>query len=351
MQPIVEAGLKFTQSLVNTPGITSLLHGFYAVPGLTLLADIGIVEQLTAGKPVQLDSYCKENDLDFEFVKTWCDYFTLYEYLKEEGGSYSTTQQGLMVMMRWPQVMLNYAYHPLLAELGALARKQKTYGYGKDVYRSMYFDAKGAGGLGARMSFPDISDYLSQKKHSCILDLGCGDGTFLATACKQNPGLKAVGIDQSQIAVDEARANFERHGLGGRGTFLQGDIMAPKEVFSDPACRDVEVATIMQILQEITDNGVEPVLHFLNEFKTHLPGTALAVTEFYRLDIDDMKAYLTLGVAESAIHHDLSDQNLLRREHWLSLYEQAGFRLVDSIVHVQAPSRPPVIETLVIKPV
>lgn len=348
-QPIAEAALKQTSNVIATPGITALLHGFYAVPGLTLLAEVGLIREWLSKGPVDVEAFCREHQLDGNFVRTWCEYFRLYGYLALENGSYVVTDAGRTIMPRWPQVMLNYAYYPLMGDVVALAQGTKQYGYGKEVYRNMYFDAKGSGGLGAMLSFLQITDYLQAKNHKCILDLGCGDATFLALACQRTPSLRALGLDQSEIAVAESEKNFANHGLAGRGQFFQGDILAPDQALSNPALRQAEVATIMQILQELTGESTEPVLAFLASFRTHLPGVALAVTEFYRLTLEEMRAYVPAGVAESALHHDLSDQKLLRRQEWLALYEKAGFRVVDSIVHLQAPGAPPVIETLVLR--
>ena len=348
---LTEIAIQQTANVIPTPGITALLHGFYAVPGITFLAEVGLVAEWLSGKPVDVPAFCREHGLDSDLVRTWCEYFRLYGYLEQAGGdgSYAATQNGSTILVRWPQAMLNYAYHPMMGDLIALARGEKQYGYGKDVYRNMYFDAKGAGGLGAMLSFGQIADYLEDKGHTCLLDLGCGDGTFLVTACKRIPGLRALGLDQSEIAVAEAEKNFARHGLAGRGQFVQGDIMTPDEAFANPLLQQAQVATIMQILQEITGESTEPVERFLASFRRHLPGVALAVTEFYRLTPEELKGYLATGVAESALHHDLSDQNLLRRDQWLALYEQAGFRVADSIMHLQAPGFPPVIETLVLR--
>lgn len=351
MKPDLDAALKQMSGLVPTPGITSVMHGFYAVPGISLLAELGLVERWLTGDRVQIAGFCEERGLDSDFVQTWCDYFRLYGYLTEVDGLVGATPSGFEVLFRWPQIMLNYAYAPLCADLVGLARREKRYGYGKDVYRNMYFDAKGSGGLGSMLSFVQISDHLKSKGCKCLLDLGCGDGTFLSIACANIPGLLAVGIDQSEISVASAVANFARRGLEGRGQFYQGDLLNPGGVFENPVMREVEVATIMQILQELTGESTAPVLEFLRQFKTHLPGALLAVTEFYRISHEEMKAYVPIGVAESALHHDLSDQNLLPREQWLSLYEQAGFRVVDTLVHVQVPSFPPVIETIFLKAV
>ncbi len=351
MQAQMEAILKSSHELIKTPGMSAVMHGFYAVPGLIMCVEIGLIGEWLQQKDVEVKGFCEERGLDYEFVQSWCDYFELYGYLTQEEGRARATPVGMGIMQRWPQIMLNYSYASLNANVVPLARKEKSYGYGKEVYRDMYFDSKGAGGLGAIMSFGQIAGYLQSKNHKCLLDIGCGDGTFLVTACKMFPGLTAVGVDQSEVSLANSEKNFASNDMASRGRFFQGDIMDPDTIFANPAMNEVDIATIMQIFQEITVESTEPVKRFLASFRKHRPGVQLAVAELYRLDVADLKMYQPLGVAENMLHHHLSDQNILRREQWLEIYAEAGFEVVDNIVHVQLPGCPPVVETLVLKTV
>lgn len=56
-----------------------------------------------------------------------------------------------------------------------------------------------------------------------ILDLGTGPGTLLLAALAEWPGASGLGIDRSPVALDYARANAARLGLGARATFAEGD--------------------------------------------------------------------------------------------------------------------------------
>jgi release factor glutamine methyltransferase len=53
-----------------------------------------------------------------------------------------------------------------------------------------------------------------------ILDLGTGSGAILVTLLAELPGARATGTDVSAAALDEARANAERHGVAGRARFV-----------------------------------------------------------------------------------------------------------------------------------
>lgn len=55
-----------------------------------------------------------------------------------------------------------------------------------------------------------------------ILDLGTGPGTLLLAALDQWPAARGVGIDASATALDYARRNAARLGLGERAQFTEG---------------------------------------------------------------------------------------------------------------------------------
>jgi release factor glutamine methyltransferase len=56
-----------------------------------------------------------------------------------------------------------------------------------------------------------------------ILDLGTGPGTLLLAALDHWPAARGLGIDASVPALDYARGNAERLGLGARAEFRLGD--------------------------------------------------------------------------------------------------------------------------------
>ena len=56
-----------------------------------------------------------------------------------------------------------------------------------------------------------------------ILDLGTGTGCLLLACLAELPQATGVGIDISTEAVTVAAANADRHGIGGRVRFCQGD--------------------------------------------------------------------------------------------------------------------------------
>ncbi|MDF2846951.1 MAG: SAM-dependent methyltransferase [Oerskovia sp.] len=57
-----------------------------------------------------------------------------------------------------------------------------------------------------------------------VLDLGCGDGTWLLRALSHEPGLTAVGVDTSDVGFEETLAEAAAAGVADRLTLVQGDV-------------------------------------------------------------------------------------------------------------------------------
>ncbi|WP_445443157.1 SAM-dependent methyltransferase [Clavibacter sp. km1a] len=56
-----------------------------------------------------------------------------------------------------------------------------------------------------------------------VLDLGCGDGSWLLRALRREPSLTAVGVDHSDAGFARVRAQAEREGLSGRLDLVRAD--------------------------------------------------------------------------------------------------------------------------------
>ncbi|WP_043673050.1 SAM-dependent methyltransferase [Clavibacter michiganensis] len=61
---------------------------------------------------------------------------------------------------------------------------------------------------------------------STILDLGCGDGSWLLRALRRDPSLTAVGIDHSDAGFARVREQAEREGLADRLELVCADARA-----------------------------------------------------------------------------------------------------------------------------
>lgn len=68
-----------------------------------------------------------------------------------------------------------------------------------------------------------------EKPFSRVLDLGTGTGCLLVTLLAERPDATGLGFDLSPRALEVARANAARHGVGGRAAFARSDWFAAAE--------------------------------------------------------------------------------------------------------------------------
>jgi demethylspheroidene O-methyltransferase len=99
----------------------------------------------------------------------------------------------------------------------------------------------------------EILDAYPLAKHRCLLDVGGGDGTFLAAAGRRQPGLNLILFDLPPVA-DQARVRFAADGLAGRAVAIGGDFL------SDPLPRGADVAALVRVLHDHDDSAALTIL-------------------------------------------------------------------------------------------
>lgn len=89
-----------------------------------------------------------------------------------------------------------------------------------------------------------------------IADIGTGSGIIAVTLAAEMPELQLFAVDLSPEALDIARQNAARHGVGERVTFLEGNLLLPLHE-ADIASLDAVVANLPYIAEELME-GLMP---------------------------------------------------------------------------------------------
>lgn len=99
----------------------------------------------------------------------------------------------------------------------------------------------------------DILDAYPLERHRCLLDIGGGEGAFLAAAAARAPELRLMLFDLPPV-VERARVRLSANGLAGRTAVFGGDFSA------DPLPQGADVVSLVRVAHDHDDASVLALL-------------------------------------------------------------------------------------------
>lgn len=116
----------------------------------------------------------------------------------------------------------------------------------------------------------EVLDAYSLAPHQCLLDVGGGEGGFLATAAHRHPALRLMLFDLPAVAA-RAHRRFEALGLGARAATFGGDFLR------DALPAGADVISLLRVVHDHDDAGVAALLRAA--FAALPPGGTLLLAE------------------------------------------------------------------------
>ncbi len=107
-------------------------------------------------------------------------------------------------------------------------------------------------------------------RHRRLMDVGGGEGAFLAAAAKRAPTLELALFDLPAVA-GRARERLGSLGLGGRVETIGGDMLR------DPLPRGADVISLVRVLHDHDDESARMILAAIRDALS--PGGAIVVAE------------------------------------------------------------------------
>lgn len=297
------------------------IRGFYTTRTLIALFNIGFFDELSMRGAIDLTDFAARHDLDLTVLKSVCDYLYALTVLDRRGDEYRL-DSGITFPAQLVQgpVQVVYAYEEVFYNLEALLKKERTYGI--EVHRRSEFVARGSGASGEILVFPYLSEMLDRRGFQRILDLGCGDGTFLIDQCRRNDRVTGYGVDLAPEAIAYGNKRLAEEKLQNRVTLVTMDIFNLAALA--PQVRDIDAAISVFVLHELFALGPATIVDLLRTFRTCFPGIPLVLCEMIRHTPEELRQKPG-GVAEIQLFHSLSNQPLLTRDEWRDLFRKAGF--------------------------
>jgi len=318
-------GLPYMLRLQKTykTGWDEMIRGYLETTTMHALMNVGLIDEMQKKASVDIDEFATRANLEKAVLQPLCEAFYCLGMFERNGAAYSLSEKGrdvVEVMRGWLEVC--YGYSEVFHSLEPLLRKEQV--YGRDFYRRSDFVARGSGEMENLLFFPMVNDIIIANGYKRVLDLGCGDGTFLRMLCGLNSEVQCFGIDLAPAAVEEGNRVLRELGLQDRVTLTALDISKIDQAGLPP----IDAATVFFVLHELLYFGEDVLLNFLKDFRRLFPGAPLIAFEAVRPPAEELRRHPGISVYYF-LYHDLTQQKPVDSDTWKQLFRKAGFESIE----------------------
>jgi SAM-dependent methyltransferase len=318
-------GLPYMLRLQKTykTGWDEMIRGYLETTTMHALLNVGLIDEMQKQPSVDLAEFAAHANIEMTVLQPLCEAFYCLGIFERHNGGYALSEKGrdvVEVMRGWLEVC--YGYGEVFHSLEPLLRKEKV--YGRDLYRRSDFVARGSGEMENLLFFPMVNDIIIANGYKRVLDLGCGDGTFLRTLCGLNPEVECYGIDLAPEAIEEGHRILKDTGLDARVHLSALDISKIEQA-PLPA---IDAATVFFVLHELLFFGEDVLLKFLRDFRRLFPKAPLIAFEAVRPTVEELRRHPGISVYYF-LYHDLTQQKPVDAHTWKQLFRAAGFQSIE----------------------
>ncbi len=306
-------------------GWMDIISGYYTTRTMQALFNVGFFDEVREKGTINIESFAASKHLEAGILRSLCDSLFSLSILKKDRLDYSLDSKGqLLVKVARGWFDGTYAYKEVFDSLEALLRKEKE--YGKDICRSTDFVTKGYGEVEDLLFFPLAIDIITKNRFKKVLDLGCGDGTFLRSLCNSSSQVTGYGVDIAPDSIADGREKVNRAGFQDRIHLYVEDISRLEKV--PDLLQGIDVVTIFFVLHELLFSGADCVIELLQTFKRLFPRVPLVVFEVSRPTPEQMRKRPGMAI-QHFLYHDLTHQRPVSRGEWRDLFKRGGFSSVE----------------------
>jgi hypothetical protein len=304
--------------------VISLLRGFFSCPTIAALAELGLSERMLVG-PFRVEDFptaVNKSVLSSIFI-----YLYSLNLLKTTpDGDYALTAQGCTALKRSGAALLLFSYRGYFENLVGLLTDRSG-----RIAVDRRHNVLGCGSLHSRKFFPTVWEMFSDTRPAALIDIGCGDGQFLANACLQWPGLSIAAVDLSSVSVETTLKRLETAGCMDVEGIVQSGLDVAGWIAQLPdelKARAPLVLSMWFVAHEFSGGDPGTLIGFFHEVRSALPGADIVLGEITALPPELLAEHHESSLMpELLLFHDLSRQGVLTWESWHQVLEGIPYSL------------------------
>ncbi len=316
----------------------SLRNGYFRALMYHALMEAGVLDELAkAQEPKTVQELADQCQVNAGILRQALTYLSLADSTMEKvGDAFALGPDGEWLLAPGFRGLLKIwvgAYGSSLNALLPALRNEQV--YGRDYERDGGATAEGTWFSASHQDAEPTARRMLELGARNVAELACGTAPQLRVLCKLDSAVTGVCMDYSEDALAAARRFAEEEGSAGRMSFHVGDLMRPEEFLTSSSFRDVDAFVLQGALHELLRDGEDEVLRILRTFKEHAPGKLFVIGELRHCSDDDYRARPIFErtrrlAVDHIMHGPLTAQGQpLSIEGWCSLFERAGFQLLE----------------------
>ena len=309
----------------NREEIIKLLRGFYFLPLFLNLHKLKILDKFSR------DSFTDIKKLNFKnkiFLKTILNYFVRLDLFEKKKYKYKLTGFGVFILKRIGTMYILNSYKKIFNNF--------SYNLNNTVLDQSWCERKdniiGSGLIHVNKFFKPSLKLINLKETNNILDIGCGDGTFLNVIKKASDKINILGCDLSYQSVRQARSKLLFKNKKKNNIFQSNgnDILRiKKKLFLKKIELDKNsVISLWFLLHEISNDSPKEIESYLKQIRKNFPKTPILIGEISKLDDKIIKAHKSASIMpEFMLFHELSGQGLLTEKQYMTIFKKSSYKI------------------------
>jgi 2-ketoarginine methyltransferase len=279
----------------------------------------GLLERLAADERATLHETAEALGMDPQRLAGLLRYLAAEGIVAELEHHPVLTRRGreFLEFRPWYELLIG-GYDSTLKELPFVMKSEKVYAARNDA-----MVGKGSCGISRYDAIPMVRRLLTHISEpvETLVDLGCGDGTFLLELCGDTG--RGIGVDPITSSIDRAQASALACGRADRVTFTAA---AAEDFVEQPlALRAPCFITAFSLQEVLEQRGREAVVTLVRRVLAN-PGAHLIVVEVDHRPTDASIMRHGLGLAyynPYYLLHQLTEQRLETVAFWRELFAEA----------------------------
>ena len=303
------------------------IRGFVLAQALFHFMDQGIQAAIGSSNSFKVNELAESLKLNERRLFGFLQYLANEGFVELDNESVRLTSKGRGIadFFPWYKLLVG-GYAQTFQQLAAALKAGSPY-----ATRDSSNVGVGSCGISQHDALPMTRRLLSRIKGDwhTVVDLGCGDGSYLVDLCRSIPGIRGLGFDSEPASVEIARRAAVEYGIADRLEIRLSRATALPDLSLEagPFCF-ITAFVLQEILEQ---SGRSAVLEMLRSTFDRYPDSHWIVIEVDHRPQDPSVMSKSLGLAyynPYYLIHYFTEQRLASVQFWEQLYSEAGLTVL-----------------------